>query len=161
MTNPATDFVASLACSAFSPCARDAVHRFAMPGLGLRAVHGLLGIFLKNYEKVTGGTPGTFLPRACNFFENVRASVQFAKTHAPQGTTANGQGLGTRGSVRAAAVMSRLSRRPTPNSPASPPPGLISGYPPRRDHHPFRPAPRRHWAPPRRNWRSRTRHGCH
>ena len=52
MTNPATDFVASLACSAFSPCARDAVHRFAMPGLGLRAVHGLLGIFLKNYENV-------------------------------------------------------------------------------------------------------------
>ena len=54
MTNPATDFVAS---SAYSTCARDAVHRFAMPGLGFRSVHGLLGIFRKNNEEVPRVTP--------------------------------------------------------------------------------------------------------
>ncbi len=105
MTNATTEFVASLACSAFSPCARDAVHRFAMPGLGFRAAHGLLGIFIKNYENVPWVPLETLFPRSRNFFENVRASVQFAKTHAPQGTTANGQGLGTRGALRAAAVI--------------------------------------------------------
>ena len=103
MTNPATDFVASSVCPAYSarsPCARDAVHRFALPGMGFRAVHGLLGIFLKKGEEVTRGHPGTLFPRARNFSKNGRASVRFAKTYAPQGTTANGQGLGARGSVR-------------------------------------------------------------
>lgn len=97
MTNPMTD---SKACSACSPRAQDAVHHFAMPGLGFRSVHRLLGIFRKNYEEVPRELPGTFLPRARHFSENVRASVQFAERHAPQGTLANGQGLGTRDSVR-------------------------------------------------------------
>jgi len=126
MTNPTTDFVASLACSAFSPCARDAVHRFAMPGLGLRAVHGLLGIFLKNYEKVTGAAPGTLFPRARNFSENVRASVRFSKTHAPQGTPTNGQGLGTRRSVHHTHALPATR----PRSPRIAP-SAHAGYPPR------------------------------
>ena len=52
MTNPTTDYLASSACS---PRARDAVHRFPMPGLGGRSVHGLLGIFIKSYEEVPRG----------------------------------------------------------------------------------------------------------
>lgn len=52
MTNPTAN---SQACSACSSGARDAVHRFSMPGQGFRAVHGLLGIFIKNYEEVPRG----------------------------------------------------------------------------------------------------------
>lgn len=101
MTNPTTDYMSRSACST---CARDAVHRFSMPGLGFGSVHGLLGIFRKNNEEVPRGNS---LERFClalaTFFENVRASVQFAETHARQGTPANGQVLGTRGSVQATA----------------------------------------------------------
>ena len=150
MTNPATDFMASSACSACSSCARGAVHHFALPGMGFRAAHGLLGISKKNKE-VPGGKRLEHFASRSHFFRNVRASVQFAKTHAPQGTPANGQGLGTRRSVPVAAVtndLPRATRAPTPPSPA--------GCPPRPG---FRPAitcpighPRRVTsAPPRRN----------
>ncbi len=47
MTNPATN---PAWCTARTARARTAVHRFALPGMGFRAVHGLLGIFIKSYE---------------------------------------------------------------------------------------------------------------
>ena len=62
MTNSTTDVVAS---SAYSTCARNSVHRLAMPGLGFRSVHGLLGIFRKNNEEVPRGDS---LERFCLVF---------------------------------------------------------------------------------------------
>ncbi len=110
--------------------------------------------FYKNHVEVPGGnTLGRFFPRA-QFFRNVRASVRFAKTHAPQGTPANGQGLGTRRSVPVAAVTQRLTPRDLCTVRVPPP--LPADCPPRPD---FAPAiicpighPRRATsAPPRRN----------
>lgn len=135
MTNPATDFVAS---SAYSTCARDAVHRFAMPGLGFRSVHGLLGIFIKNYEEVPRGQA---LERFC------LALATFLKT-----------------SVRPCNLPKRMPGKAHPRTDGgsalgSPcqlqpefTPAIITaiGQPKRR-----------HCPPPRRNWCIRTRRGCH
>jgi hypothetical protein len=76
MTIPMSD---PAGCTARTARARTAVHRLPLPGMGFRAVHGLLGIFRKSYKKGTRRIQVTplarFTPHA-KLFENVRASVR-------------------------------------------------------------------------------------
>lgn len=114
MTDPAMYLAPAPAwCTARTVRARTAVHRCAMPGLGFRPVHGLLGIFRKSYkssqevEHLASSTPAE---KTRNFLQNVRASVHFAETQTGQGIPVNGSANSTRGSVRGHASNGCLQR---------------------------------------------------
>lgn len=154
MTNPATDFVASSACPAYSARARDAVHRFALPGMGFRSVHGLLGIFIKNYEEVPWGDSLERFYLALATF--LKMSVR--PCDLPKRMPRKARPRTDRGSALGAPCERQRSRNDLPGATCAQPelaPSAHAGYPPRLA---FPPAiiipigqrPRRHRAPPRR-----------
>jgi hypothetical protein len=81
-------------CTARTARARTAVHRFAMPGMGFRPVHGLLGIFEINYKNSQQVAPWSDLLPAKNretFLKKSVRAVHRPEIHAGQGFPANGR----------------------------------------------------------------------